>query len=404
MTLQEAQPQPQTTHEQAPSAYHQGGQYGSPGQSSNYMAQSATYSAASYEQPTYLSQSAPAPATTIYRQPTYNQAQDNAQNQQRYHVSTAAATATATSVASHGVGHAGTAFRQQGKFIKGTPGARETFDPEYKVRKDKKDFFHPERVFKVYWSEPKGQQNQTTLTGGDSGANYDRFGQAVHSKIRWFLVIKCPRKQNFSYCLPIQTYEGRGVAKNGVTKCYHSIIHTSSTAPQPKPNELPDPNLQPNATGEVQAGWAMLRSIRVRTRKKSDKMDEMSRPNYIKIYPVEHNVKVYDFGKVDHSHLHILKAQFKWVQQMADDDEDEDEGENDDDEDDEDDDEDEEEDDDEDEDDDGPSEQPSAPVSGKGKSVSWEKPRPRRKSSGKDQERPRKDDKSKSSSGGRKKR
>jgi hypothetical protein len=50
----------------------------------------------------------------------------------------------------------------------------------------------------------------------------------------------------------------------------------------------------------------MRRSIRVRQFSNTDKLDKMARVNYAKIYSVEHNVKVYDFGQVhkdDEVHL-----------------------------------------------------------------------------------------------------
>jgi hypothetical protein len=118
----------------------------------------------------------------------------------------------------------------------------------------------------------------------------------------------------------IQTYGNRGVAKPGTTKCYHSIIHTSSAPPAPKSNEAPDV-----ASGER----PMLNPIRVRPRKRTDKMDPMSRLNYSKMYTVEHNVKVYDFGTVHENFLHVFKKQFAWAWQFEpessdDDDEDDD--------------------------------------------------------------------------------
>lgn len=196
---------------------------------------------------------------------------------------------------------------------------------------------------------------------------------------------------------PIQTYNGRGVSKGGITKCYHSIIHTSSEAPRPKVEELPNPNPPLNADGSLQMEYPMLESIRVKARKRSDIMDRMARLNYIKIYAVEHNVKVYDFGMVRPEYMPILKKSFKWVQQDSDD---EDNGEDDDDDDDN------NEDEDDDDDDDDSGEEPAAPVESKGKQVKWkEEPRKRRESSAKDKDRPKKDDKSKGSMfGGRKRR
>jgi hypothetical protein len=56
-------------------------------------------------------------------------------------------------------------------------------------------------------------------------------------------------------------------------------------------------------------------------------MDPMARLNYAKIYTVEHNVKVYDFGIVHEDYLDTFKHQFNSSfsgDQMNDEDEDED--------------------------------------------------------------------------------
>jgi len=40
-------------------------------------------------------------------------------------------------------------------------------------------------------------------------------------------------------------------------------------------------------------------------------MDPMARLNYTKVYTVEHNVKVYDFGIVHKDYLDTLRYQFE---------------------------------------------------------------------------------------------
>jgi hypothetical protein len=59
----------------------------------------------------------------------------------------------------------------------------------------------------------------------------------VHSKVRWFVVIR----EGGYHCgaLPIATYGGQGVAKRGVVKSEHGIIHTGKNIPRPNANELP---------------------------------------------------------------------------------------------------------------------------------------------------------------------
>lgn len=93
-------------------------------------------------------------------------------------------------------------------------------------------------------------------------------------------------------CLPVQTYSLDGVAKPSVVKSHHSIIYSRSRAPKPKSDELP--------RGEEEG---MLRAIRVVARSRSEHLDPMSRLNYDKVYTVEHNIKVYEFGDIHREHL-----------------------------------------------------------------------------------------------------
>jgi len=102
--------------------------------------------------------------------------------------------------------------------------------------------------------------------------------------------------------LSIQTYRKQGVSKRGVTKSDHAIIYTGREAPQPKRKELPP-----------RGKHGMRRSVRVVSQSKKDKLDSMSRVNFAKIYTVEHNVKVYDFGQVHSRHEHRLISQFNEV-------------------------------------------------------------------------------------------
>jgi hypothetical protein len=94
------------------------------------------------------------------------------------------------------------------------------------------------------------------------------------------------------------------VGKKKTIKAHHSIIHTSRDAPESVPKEAPNSKAQEAP---------MLSPIRVRPNKKIDKLDKMSRLNYAKVYNVEHNVKVYDFGVVHEGYMGILSHQFNTV-------------------------------------------------------------------------------------------
>lgn len=57
----------------------------------------------------------------------------------------------------------------------------------------------------------------------------------------------------------------------------------------------------------------MLSSIRVRQRDQREKLFPASRINFGKLYTVEHNVKVYNFGDVHRDSMQTLKSQWRWV-------------------------------------------------------------------------------------------
>lgn len=98
------------------------------------------------------------------------------------------------------------------------------------------------------------------------------------------------------------TYSNQGCGKQSVVKWQHSIIYTGSREPDPLPTESP-----------TEGEWGMLSSIRVKTKSKGDKLNQFSRVNYGKIYTVEHNVKVYDFGDVHKDYIARLRSQWRYV-------------------------------------------------------------------------------------------
>jgi hypothetical protein len=57
----------------------------------------------------------------------------------------------------------------------------------------------------------------------------------------------------------------------------------------------------------------MMTAIRVVPAKKEDKLDPMSRIHFARIYTVEHNVKVYEFGDVHRDSMADLRQQWKFV-------------------------------------------------------------------------------------------
>ncbi|KAF2267695.1 hypothetical protein CC78DRAFT_591044 [Lojkania enalia] len=175
--------------------------------------------------------------------------------------------------------------------IKGTAGDAERLDPDFKIRKPGRDFFRKGLVFKVLWPELAGDTTHNITIATGIGVD-----ERVYAKIRWFVVVR--EGDNCSTCLSIQTYGRRGVPDTKV-KAHHAIIYTNE-CPEPEATELP------------KGSWEapMGDPIKVHPNRPWEKLDPLSRVNFLKIYTVEHNVKVKDFGYVDQNDEWKLVTQF----------------------------------------------------------------------------------------------
>ncbi|KAF2758934.1 hypothetical protein EJ05DRAFT_326877 [Pseudovirgaria hyperparasitica] len=164
-------------------------------------------------------------------------------------------------------------------------------------KRRKPEYFIVGRVFKVLWPELQGNSSK----GGVSLVSQKVYGQKVYAKIRYFVVVNV--NEGSCWCLPISTYSGQGVGKLGEVKKYHAIIYTGDDCPAPTPLEIPV-----HGSGEEPMGHP----IAVQVKDADNKLDPMSRINFQKIYTVETNVKVYDFGRVvdDNGSLSSLRWQF----------------------------------------------------------------------------------------------
>lgn len=132
------------------------------------------------------------------------------------------------------------------------------------------------------------------------------FQKPFHVKIRWFVVIR--EGPSYCSCLPINTYGEQGVAKSHVVKGEHSVIYSG-----PKPPRI----LRSEHARYGESG--MLSPLRVQPRQRGDRLNDLSRINYGKIYTVEHNVKVYEFGDVHKGSLKRLIKNFRFVSLNVDD-------------------------------------------------------------------------------------
>jgi hypothetical protein len=101
---------------------------------------------------------------------------------------------------------------------------------------------------------------------------------------------------------PIATYGKQGCGKSGLAKWQHCIVYTGRDVPELLPGEAPRKTEQ-----------GMLTPIRVRATRRGGSMYKESRINFAKLYTVEHNVKVYDFGDVHENFVGQLIASWEWV-------------------------------------------------------------------------------------------
>jgi hypothetical protein len=184
-------------------------------------------------------------------------------------------------------------IRARQRLIDTQSGDSEKLDPSFSIRPG--TFFSVGRVFKVLWAEPAGG-NATVIT---RNTFKNLFGERVHSKVRWFVVI---RKGTY-YCgaLPIATYGGKGVAKRGVVKSEHGIIYTGKNIPIPDRKELPTALNEEGMRSEP---------IQVDPDSPIDRLDPKSRINFAAVSTVHHNIKVKSMGKVNQKSIRVLLQHF----------------------------------------------------------------------------------------------
>jgi hypothetical protein len=120
---------------------------------------------------------------------------------------------------------------------------------------------------------------------------------------------------------PIITDSRNGVGTKDTLKSNYSIVYTGSSAPKPLDGER-----------------GMRPPIRVLPKSKSQKLTGVLRLDYSRIYTVEHDVKVYEYGTIAYDQMTKFRQNFDLVfnseekdDDSEEDDEDEDEDEEEDD-------------------------------------------------------------------------
>ena len=177
------------------------------------------------------------------------------------------------------------------KLLRGTVGTYETLDPSFRMVKDYWQFFVPGRVFATLWWEPIGEEEHQL------GPELVRYGERAYAKIRRFIVVRPKTKDYYSQCLQISTHGGRGATGKGLNQREHAIVYTGDNPPKKLEGES---KLQKDA-------------IQVIPVTPSEKLDPLSRLDLHRVYPVEHNLKVKEIGKVPATDLKVLIAAWKSI-------------------------------------------------------------------------------------------
>ncbi|KAL3421116.1 hypothetical protein PVAG01_07561 [Phlyctema vagabunda] len=156
---------------------------------------------------------------------------------------------------------------------------------KYKEADRPSQFFTLGRVFKVPWTEPataiedKGNHHPNSLSS--VGYGVDAF-----TKIRPFVVIR--EGENFSICLRMHSYGGRGAQKHRFYQKEHIDAYPSMQQPpvvplwgrEPVPVSIEDPA----------------------------EMKDSSLINFAKLYTVPHNVQKVNVGIIPDAHIEKLKS------------------------------------------------------------------------------------------------
>lgn len=150
------------------------------------------------------------------------------------------------------------------------------------------------------WSEPSEDRKSAATAYTGKAWTTTHFGTLVFSKVRRFIVVKEGTKECIA--VPVTTYGGQGVAKKGVTKGEHAIVHFSKKPPPPTRNEEPERGEAP-----------MLDPIRVDPDEKNTPLDEMSRVSMAQPHCIQHNLRVKSIGKVNTKSMPSLINQFRSV-------------------------------------------------------------------------------------------
>ncbi|KAK3075501.1 hypothetical protein LTR53_001118 [Teratosphaeriaceae sp. CCFEE 6253] len=170
----------------------------------------------------------------------------------------------------------------------------------YQKRKYPRRYYVFGRVLQALWSEQSEQSEQHDgQSDAQSGAwTTDTYGQHIYTVPRRFVVV---REGEWSCTvLPITTYRGQSMRKDGIRIHEHGIIYTGKTPPEPTDVPRHGPQMQQHP-------------LKVDPDDRTERLDPLSRIDYAKQHNLDHKHRVRPIGKVSQHSLPYLLAQYETV-------------------------------------------------------------------------------------------
>jgi hypothetical protein len=167
----------------------------------------------------------------------------------------------------------------------------EKLDKSYKVRnKDWQTFFQIGRVFSTLWTDPVGI-NTTASKESLSYVSEVGYNERVYAKIRRFVVVRFGDRS--CTCLPLTTYNGKGLAKKGLRIEEHGLIYSSD---------------RPSDTLRLK-----IEAVKMALAKGAGHLKKNTYINYGRVYTVETNVKVKDVGQIETAFKYDLLRNYRQI-------------------------------------------------------------------------------------------
>lgn len=151
--------------------------------------------------------------------------------------------------------------------------------------RDAGSFFKVGRVFAILLHAERTGPPGPRTNIRSVRVNQHRDGSTVISRISRFVVVK--RGHGHSWCIPISTYNGQGVAKRGFRQVdidAHAIVYSGESAP-----------------GRLAREPAMIKRPLAVECSRGQRLDPASRVDFSKVHTVEHNVRAQDIGMIRES-------------------------------------------------------------------------------------------------------